>query len=107
MGGQRKLYIFKSLVKGTWRGERRHWFRLNGLMSLDSLFQKTPIINPQKRTIQPRDADEDTAFKLGFEIVKSKPCYRVSVLTFFVNLIPPMAEIEVIPISAFLTLYIT
>jgi hypothetical protein len=40
---------------------------LNGL---DSLFQKTPIITTKKRTVQPGDAIEDTAFKPGFEIVK-------------------------------------
>jgi hypothetical protein len=39
-------------------------------MSLDSFFQKTPIINPKNRTVQPGDAFEDTAFKPGFEIVK-------------------------------------
>jgi hypothetical protein len=27
--------------------------------------------NPQRRTVQPGDAFEDTAFKPGFEIVKS------------------------------------
>jgi hypothetical protein len=39
--------------------------------TLDSLFQKTPIITPQKkRTVQPGDAFEDIVFKQGFEIVK-------------------------------------
>jgi hypothetical protein len=28
------------------------------------------IITPKKRTVQPEDAFEDTAFKQGFEIVK-------------------------------------
>jgi hypothetical protein len=37
---------------------------------LDSLFQKIPIIASKKRTVQPRDAFEDTAFKPGFEIVQ-------------------------------------
>jgi hypothetical protein len=40
------------------------------LMSVDSLFQKSPIITLKKQTVQPGDAFEDTAFKLGFEIVK-------------------------------------
>jgi hypothetical protein len=40
-------------------------------MGLDSLFQNTKIITPKKRTVQPGDAFEDTAFKQGFEIVKS------------------------------------
>jgi hypothetical protein len=39
-------------------------------MGLGHLFQKTPIINPRKRTVRPRDAFEDTAFKPVFEIVK-------------------------------------
>jgi hypothetical protein len=35
------------------------------------MFQKTPIITPlDKRTVIPGDAFEDTAFELGFEIVK-------------------------------------
>jgi hypothetical protein len=37
---------------------------------LDSLFEKTPIITPEKQTAQPGDAFEYTAFKPGFEIVK-------------------------------------
>jgi hypothetical protein len=36
-------------------------------ISFDFLFQKTTIIASKKRTIQPRDALEDTAFKPGFE----------------------------------------
>ncbi len=36
----------------------------------DFLFQKTPIINPQKRTVQLGNAFEDTAVKPGFEIDK-------------------------------------
>jgi hypothetical protein len=40
------------------------------LIGLVSLLQKTPIITPKKRTVQPGDAFEDTAFKPGFEIVK-------------------------------------
>jgi hypothetical protein len=39
-------------------------------IDLDSFFQKTPIITPEKRTIQPGDAFEDTAFNPGFEIVE-------------------------------------
>jgi hypothetical protein len=38
-------------------------------MTLDSLPQKTPIITPKKRTVQPGDAFEDTDFKPRFEIV--------------------------------------
>jgi hypothetical protein len=38
-------------------------------MGLDSLFQKALII-PLKRTVQPGNAFEDTAFKQRFEIVK-------------------------------------
>jgi hypothetical protein len=37
-------------------------------MGFDSHFQKTPIITPEKRAVQPEDAFEDTAFKPGFEI---------------------------------------
>jgi hypothetical protein len=43
------------------------------LVSLDRhrlLLPKTPIITPKKRTVQPRDAFEDTVFRSGFEIVK-------------------------------------
>ncbi len=42
------------------------------VMGIDSLFQKTTIIaqKKKKRTVQPRDAFEDTAFKPWFEIVK-------------------------------------
>jgi hypothetical protein len=47
-------------------------------LSLDILFQKTPIITRPKtkkkekkpRALQARDAFEDTSFKLWFEIVK-------------------------------------
>jgi hypothetical protein len=38
--------------------------------ALASLFQKTPSITYKKRTIQPEETFEDTAFKQGFEIVK-------------------------------------
>jgi hypothetical protein len=44
--------------------------KLGRLIRLGSLFQKTQIITPEKRTVQPVDAFEDTAFKPGFEIVK-------------------------------------
>jgi hypothetical protein len=37
------------------------------LIGLDSIFQKTPIITPEERTVQPGDAFEDTAFTPGFE----------------------------------------
>jgi hypothetical protein len=40
------------------------------LIGLYSLCQKTLTIDPKKGTVQPRDAFEDTALKLGFEIVK-------------------------------------
>jgi hypothetical protein len=36
---------------------------------LESLFQKTPIITPKKRTVQPGDSLEDTTFRPGFEII--------------------------------------
>ncbi len=37
----------------------------------EPFLRKTPIITaPKKRTVQPEDVFEDTAFKLGFEIVK-------------------------------------
>jgi hypothetical protein len=60
------------------------------LIDIDSLFQKTTIITPQKRTIQPGDAFEDTDFMPGFEIVNiSKPGCRVSTgLHFFVRYMP-------------------
>ncbi len=50
-----------------WRVRRRHW---SHWICLDSLLQKTPIITPKKRTLQPGDAFEDTALKLGFKIVE-------------------------------------
>jgi hypothetical protein len=53
------------------------------------LFQKTRIIPFKQGTVQPGDAFEDIAFKLGFEIVK--PVCRVSALHFFVKSISPMA----------------
>jgi hypothetical protein len=54
-------------IEKSWRVKRRHWCYWIGL---DSLFQKTPIITPRERTVQPGDAFEDTTFKPGFEIVK-------------------------------------
>jgi hypothetical protein len=39
-------------------------------MSIDFLFQKSPIIAPRTRIVQPGDAIEDTAFKPEFEILK-------------------------------------
>jgi hypothetical protein len=39
-------------------------------MSLGSFFQKTPIITPEKQTVQPGGAFEDIAFKPGFAIVR-------------------------------------
>jgi hypothetical protein len=53
--------------KKNWRNKRWHWCHWIGL---DSLFQKTPTITPTKRTVQPGDAFEDTAFEPRFEIVK-------------------------------------
>jgi hypothetical protein len=52
------------------RGElkRRYWCHLLGL---DFLFQKTPIMNPKKRTVQAGDAFEGTRFQAGFGIVKT------------------------------------
>jgi hypothetical protein len=44
--------------------------RYSYLIRLDSLRKKTPNITPKKRTVQPGDAFEDTAFKPGFEIVR-------------------------------------
>jgi hypothetical protein len=38
---------------------------------------------PKKRTVQPREAFEDTAFKHGFEIVKSEPAVVESQLSSF------------------------
>jgi hypothetical protein len=46
--------------------ESQHWSHFIGL---DSLFQKTLITTPKIRTVQPRDALEDTALEPGFEIV--------------------------------------
>jgi hypothetical protein len=63
------------------------------LIGLDSLFQKKSRSSPpKKRTVQPGDAFEDTAFNPGFEIVKFKQGSRVSALRFFVKQIPPMAS---------------
>jgi hypothetical protein len=39
------------------------------LIGLDSLFQKTPIITPKIRIVEPGDEFEDTVFEPGFEIV--------------------------------------
>jgi hypothetical protein len=39
---------------------------------VDSFFQKTQIINPEKRTVPPQDAFEVTAFKPWFDFVKIK-----------------------------------
>jgi hypothetical protein len=44
---------------GELRGQRRHWSHSIGL---DSLFQKTPIFTPKKRTVKPGYAFENTAF---------------------------------------------
>jgi hypothetical protein len=68
-----RLYMQKHINYGcedgkkSWEVKRRHCYHLIGL---ESLFQKTPIITTIKRTVQPGDAFEDTAFKPGFEIVK-------------------------------------
>ncbi len=40
------------------------------LIGLDSRSQKIRIITPKIRTVQPKEAIGDDAFKLGFEIVK-------------------------------------
>jgi hypothetical protein len=53
--------------KKRWRVKRRRWCHYIGLYFL---IQNTQIIIPKKRTVQPRDISEDTAFKPGFEIVK-------------------------------------
>jgi hypothetical protein len=66
----------------SWRVKRRHWCHLIGL-EFDSLFQKTPVIIPKKRTVHPGDAFENTAFQPVFEIVKFRPRCRVSALYFF------------------------
>jgi hypothetical protein len=50
-----------------WQVKWRHRCHFIGLASL---FLKTPVISPEKRTIQPGDAFEDTSSKPGFEIVK-------------------------------------
>jgi hypothetical protein len=61
----RRLQMWRQ--KKSWQVKRRHWYQWIGLYSL---FEKTPIITPEKRTVQPGGAFEDTAFKPGFEIVK-------------------------------------
>jgi hypothetical protein len=45
--------------KESWRVEMRHWHHSIGL---DSLFQKTQMFTPKKRTVRPGDAIENTAF---------------------------------------------
>jgi hypothetical protein len=40
------------------------------LIGLDSLFQKTAVFTPKKRTVKPEDAFENTAFEQWFENVK-------------------------------------
>ncbi len=54
--------------KKSWRVKRRHWCHL---ISLDSLFQKTPMFTSKKQTVKPGDAFENIAFERWFEIVKS------------------------------------
>ncbi len=49
------------------RIERRHWRHSIGL---GSLFQKTPMFTPKKRTVKPGDAFENTAFYQWFENVR-------------------------------------
>jgi hypothetical protein len=45
--------------KKSWRVERRPWRHLIGH---DSLFQKTPMFTPKKRTVKSGDALENTVF---------------------------------------------
>ncbi len=35
---------------------------------MNPFFEKTPILTPEKRTFQPGNAFDDTAFKPGFQI---------------------------------------
>ncbi len=53
--------------KKSWRVKRRQWCHLIGL---DSLFKKTPMFTPEKRTVKPGDAFENTAFEQWYENVK-------------------------------------
>jgi hypothetical protein len=55
------------------------------LIELGSIFQKTLIIIPKKRTVPPGYAFEDTALSGGLKISNSKPACRVSVLHFLVK----------------------
>jgi hypothetical protein len=50
---------YKCADKKRWRVEMRHYRHSIGL---DSLFQKTPMFTPEKWTVKPRDALENTAF---------------------------------------------
>jgi hypothetical protein len=47
---------------------KRDLCQLIGL--IDAFFFLTPIITPKQRALQPRDAFENTPFKLEFEIVQ-------------------------------------
>jgi hypothetical protein len=68
--------------KKSWLVKRRHWCHYKGL---DSLYQTILLITPKRRTVQPRDAFEDTALKPEFEIANSEPGCRVSTLYFSVK----------------------
>jgi hypothetical protein len=49
-------------------------------------FQKTAIITPKKRTVQPGNAFEDTAFNAGFEIVKFQTKLQSFISSFLCNI---------------------
>jgi hypothetical protein len=57
------------------------------LIGLDSLFQKTPMFTPKKRTVKPGDGFEDTAFRRWFENVKG--CRKADLHVFAIQ-IPPI-----------------
>jgi hypothetical protein len=53
--------------------------------SLDSLFQKTPIIAKKKRTVLSKNSYMDTVLSQSLDLSNSKPGCRVSNLHFFVK----------------------
>jgi hypothetical protein len=73
----------------TWRWQKKLASQEATLVPLNisslvhSLFYETRIVSPQKGSVLPEDAIEDTSFMPGFIIANFKPGCRVSALHFF------------------------
>jgi hypothetical protein len=61
------------------------------IIILSSLVQTTWITTTKKRTVQPRDAFEDTVVSRGLKSSNLKPRCRISALDYFVKKMPTMA----------------